>query len=421
MMTEIKQSFGFSYFTSPKFKVNVVVHDWLSQLRRLGASTLIIRADFEKAIPEDVFIIAQKNGLSPIVHFDGELPLARKLNDVAFLFNAYAKWGCSKVILGDKPNNKSAWPTSGWHYENLVDHFLDRFIPLASHAIKIGIDPVLSPLQPGGDYWDTAFIDLALNGLKRRRLDEILSNLTLASYGYTFNRPLSWGRGGPERWSASRPYHTPKGQEDQLGFNNFNWVQTTSQRIIGETLPVMILDAGNTGTIRSQTDPSLILRNIGKIYKGCFEDPIADSENDENIKFGDLVYTCSFDLETLIQAKGPDLKSDDLNRVFDLQNTTNNKGGEKGRNKFITNYLLLPKYDSGISDVIMNKVRPLIKKLHPTIGFSLQEAATAKTVMVYPDPHLFTDEALNQLRASGSVVKVLPESGIEIATLSLNL
>ena len=77
----------------------------------------------------------------------------------------------------------------------------------------------------------------------------------------------------------------------------------------------MILDAGNTGTIRSQTDPSLILRNIGKIYKGCFEDSIADSENDENIKFGDLVYTCSFDLETLIQAKGPDLKADDLNQV----------------------------------------------------------------------------------------------------------
>jgi len=421
-MANIRQNFGFSYFTSPKFKVNIVVHEWLSQLRQLGASSLIIRADFDKAIPEDVFVIAQKNGLSPIVHFNNELPLARKLNDVIFLLNVYAKWGCSKVILGDKPNNKSAWPTFGWHYENLVDHFLDRFIPLASHAIKIGIDPVFPPLQPGGDYWDTAFMDLALSGLKRRRLDEILSNLTLSSYGYTFNRPLSWGRGGPERWSVSRPYNTPDGQEDQLGFHNFNWVQAVSQRILGEALPVMILDAGNIGTIHSQTDPSIILQNVGMVYKGCFENLLSDAEGDKEIDFGDLVYTCSFDLETLVQVKGSELTAEKLNLVFNPQNPSLSSDGSKiGDGKLITNYLLLPMYDSGISDVVMNKVRPLIKQLHPTIGFSLKEAATAKTVMVYPDPHLFPDDAINQLRSAGCVVKVLPESGIEIATLSLNL
>lgn len=92
-----------------------------------------------------------------------------------------------------------------------------------------------------------------------------------------------------------------------------------------------------------------------------------------------------------------------------------------GDKKVISNYLLLPMYDSGISDVVMNKVRPIIKQMHPTIGFSLKEAATAETVMVYPDSHIFSDEALNQLRASGCVVKVLPDSGIEIATLALNL
>ena len=421
-MANIKQNFGFTYFTSPKYMVKNSVKEWLSQLKQLGASTLIVKADFDKAIPEDVFIVAQKNGLTPIVHFDNELPLARKLNDVIFLLNVYAKWGCSRVIFGDKPNNKTSWPTSGWHYENLVDHFLDRFIPLASHAVKIGIDPVFPPLQPGGDYWDTAFLDLALSGLKRRRLDELLSKLTLSSYGYTFNRPLSWGKGGPERWSVSRPYQTPEGQEDQLGFHNFNWVQAISQRILGDALPIMILDAGNTGTSHSLSNPTTILQNAGMIYKGCFENYEVDLDDDDEIGFDELVYTCTFDLETLDQAQGSPLTANGLQVVFNPQNTVlGNSGSKMGEKKVISNYLLLPMYDSGISDVVMNKVRPIIKQMHPTIGFSLKEAATAETVMVYPDSHIFSDEALNQLRASGCVVKVLPDSGIEIATLSLNL
>ena len=80
----------------------------------------------------------------------------------------------------------------------------------------------------------------------------------------------------------------------------------------------------------------------------------------------------------------------------------------------------MPSYASGVSDAILNKVRPLIKHYHPTVGFSLVEAAYAKKVSVYPDTNLFSEEQLSQIRSTGSIVEILPESGIEIATLVQN-
>ena len=79
-------------------------------------------------------------------------------------------------------------------------------------------------------------------------------------------------------------------------------------------------------------------------------------------------------------------------------------------------YLLLPVHACGVSDAILNKVRPIIKTFQPTIGFSLKEAFLAERVSVYPDPNTYSEDDINQLRASGCVVDILPESGIEIAT-----
>ncbi len=422
-MNKNKQAIAFSYFTSPKYLVNKAVNTWLPKLRHLGASAVIFKSGFSRAISEDVFIAAQENELMPIIHFVSELPLARKFNEVAFLLDIYAKWGIGKAILGDKPNIKKSWQISGWHYENLVDHFLDRFIPLANHAVRIGLQPVFPPLQPGGDYWDSAFIELALEGLRRRRMDSILANLALTSYGYTFNKPLIWGRGGPERWSSSKPYQTPEGQEDQLGFHNFEWVQAISQRVIGEKLPILILDAGCPGTLHSELDPDVICESIKKVYQACIDVPsIKAEEVDETVNFGDSVHYCTFELDTLDRALGGGITFEQLKLFFVGQNGEKINGtSNSSTNKVFSDYLLLPSYDSGVSDAILNKVRPLIKQKQPTVGFSLKEASLARNVLVYPDPNLFPDDEINRLRTEGCVVTILPESGIEIATISQNI
>jgi hypothetical protein len=87
-----------------------------------------------------------------------------------------------------------------------------------------------------------------------------------------------------------------------------------------------------------------------------------------------------------------------------------------GDHKFLSHYLLLPSYASGVSDVVLNKIRPLIKNLKPTVGFSLEEALHASKVSIFPDPNIFKDEHIRTLRQAGCKVEILPNSGIEIAT-----
>ncbi len=268
-MSQIPQNIGFSYFSGQEFLVQNKIETWFPIIKQLGATQIVFESGFDRAIPEDVFELARENGLEPIIHFTAELPLARKFNELSIILDAYAKWGVKYVILGDKPNSKSAWPTAGWHFDHLVDHFLDRFIPIADYVERIGMTPVLPPMQPGGDYWDTAFLEMVVQGLKRRQMTPLLENLCLASYGYTFEKPLSWGEGGPERWSSSKPYFTPDGQEDQLGFQNFEWAQEVIKKVLGKRLPALILDAGNPWSQPIDVSPDKVVKSIQLITEAC--------------------------------------------------------------------------------------------------------------------------------------------------------
>jgi hypothetical protein len=415
-MTNFTQKIGFTYFTSPKFQINRHAKHWLSFLRKIGASTVIFESDSNTAIPEDLFIISGEQGLEPIVHLTAELPVARKFNEISFILDVYAKWGVKSIILGDQPNTKKAWPSAGWHYENLVDHFLDRFIPLANHVVKQDMLPVLSPLMPGGDYWDTAFVESILNGLRQRRMDVILEKLILSSYGFTFNKPLTWGSGGPQRWPLSKPYMSTEGQEDQLGLHNYEWIQAIGERATGKKMEVMILDAGVPGMVYSKIQPEKILSAIRTIQKACKG---KDSEKDiPSIDFDETVHSVNFDLETFAEIYGKTLSIEKIEKIF-IDNTPQieNDSKEPDSKKTISHYLLLPSHTSGVSDAVLNKVRPVIKKFHPTVGFSLQEAAHARKVSVFPDPLLFGEEAINELRSAGCTVEILPETGIDIATI----
>jgi hypothetical protein len=148
------------------------------------------------AVPEDAFRCAQDNGLEPFVHFRTALPSAKAFNEASLLLDIYKKWGCQYVILGDQPNTKNTWPIANWHYETLVDRFLDRFIPLAYHAVRIGLNPILAPLHPGGDYWDCAFLELLLDGLKQRKMKRILRQPGICQlWVYISQAPLLGFRG----------------------------------------------------------------------------------------------------------------------------------------------------------------------------------------------------------------------------------
>ena len=414
-MANIQQTLGFSYFSAPDYLIKNRIDTWFPILKELGGKQLIIEAGFDRAIPEDVFQTAYANGMEIIIHFTDELPLARKFNDVAILLDTYAKWGVKVIILGSQPNCKSGWTNSGWRNDNLVDHFLDRFIPLADTIEKLGLIPAFPPLQPGGDYWDTAFLEMAIRGLKRRQMDAVLEKLCLASFGYTFNRSLTWGAGGPESWSGAQPYSTPEGQEDQLGFNNYEWMQAIVERLTGKRPAVLILDAGNPAVDLNLAGIDTSLERLQLIVEACNG---VETATDINLpELNGSILACTFDLDTLSTLLGGNLSITALQSIFKGNSAEPSAEGKSTFNgKPIAHYLLLPAHETGVSDVVLKKVRPIIKQCNPTIGFSLEEAKLAKKVTIFPDPVIFPDAKIDALRAAGCTVEILPQSGIEIAT-----
>jgi hypothetical protein len=412
-MNKARTKIGFQYFTSEEYFTNQYLNVWMPTLRQAGATEVYFSSGFDYAIPEDVIKCAIENDLTPSLHFTTELPTPQQANEIFFLFDLYAKWGIASVILGKKPNIKESWQITGWQNENLIDQFLNRLIPLVEYSIKVGLKPVLSPLQPGGNFWDTAFMELVMRGLELRRLKEILEQISLASFGYTYNRPLSWGMGGPERWSISKPYSTPKGDEDQLGFHNFEWIQAIGQKIVGKRLPVVILDAG----FPASDDLQQYISSVQKILTALgYKERVDLSQNDQ-IKIDETIEVCAFSLDSLQEFHKGRMDVTAFEKIFLIKALQANKcSSEPKGKKPIRHYLLLPKHESGVPDVVLNKVKPFIKKFHPTIGFSLEEAQLASKVSIFPDPLLFSTTEINRLRSAGCVVQVLPENGIDIAT-----
>lgn len=418
-MTQKMIKIGFSYFPFKDFLLDHQLDLWFPAMQKWNASHVIFTGNFDIAITEDVFRKAQEFGLEPIVHFNAVLPSARKFNDAAFILDLYRKWGVTHVIFGDQPNTKHGWLLPGQQDETLVDKFLDRFIPLANHVLKIGLTPIMAPLMPGGEFWDCAFMELALDGLKQRKMTELLDDLVLSSNGFTFNKPLSWGEGGPERWPGSKPYYTPDGQQNSLGFHNFEWAQAISQRAIGKKLPVIILDAGNPGPDFNFEQGKIFEDTLRKILQACQYVDYPDENRENGLPtLNESVLACNFRLETLKKIFGEPFSIEVLDQIFSqTQSKINQSKTLTGKEKHFDHYLLLPSYASGVSDSVLNKVRPLIKKFKPTVGFSLEEALNAVKVSVFPDSHVFTDEQINRLRNAGCEVEILPQSGIEIATL----
>jgi len=243
-MSNFTSRLGFHYFPNSRHYREQDLQTWLPVLKRLGASWLTILAPATRAIPENFIYGLIRAGIKPVLHFPLSLTDNIDNDELIMLFRLYSRWGVRYVALFDKPNSRSAWRAGIWAQEDLVERFLDIFLPLAQAASKEGLIPIFPPLEPGGDYWDLAFLQAALRGISRRARADLIENLALGAYAWVNKRPLDWGIGGPNRWPGARPYFTPQGVQDQLGFRIFDWYTEISRDEIGKDLPILLLRAG---------------------------------------------------------------------------------------------------------------------------------------------------------------------------------
>lgn len=425
---------GFHYYPDTLHYRESDLQAWLPELTSMGASWLVLKSEVDRAIPEDFIRGLVAKGIEPLIQFDCPLNMPPLPAELTMLFEAYARWGVHGVILFDRPNARAAWPGGGWAQQDIVERFIDSMLPLTLTALQCGLTPVFPPLEPGGSYWDTAFLRAALESLERRKQTQILQNLVLAAYSWTSGHPLNWGAGGSARWPGARPYFTPAKSQDHQGFRIYEWYQDIAQSVLKRTVPVIMLAAGiQSDPIKSavvagdpESHPDLVT-GIVKLLSGKeIMDPLAPQESLEPVPSN--VLACSlwllaaenqspFAQQAWFQPNSPYEKTvQAVKRLFAELSQDPSARYIIDPDHPIHHYLLIPTYDWGIADWHLEIIRPFVKKYRPVVGFSIDEARLAREVTVIGNAHSFSEEQLNQLRNSGCKVRRISGDGTSIAT-----
>jgi hypothetical protein len=412
-------------------------------MMELQAQWVTLIAPSDRAIPEEFISGLVTAGIEPILHFKQPVHTFPAAGELDVLLRSYARWGARYVALFDRPNSRQSWQESAWGKADLVDQFLDIYLPLATRILDAGLTPVLPPLEPGGDYWDTAFLRAALLKIRERGYQQLQNRLVLGAYGFVSNeKRTDWGAGGPERWAGARPYHTPDGEEDQRGFHIFDWYAAISEAEWGRQLPMLLLAAGALPAEKHGQE-------AGKHIEGTLAlvEHVANRDEQEN-HIPESLLGCSFWLlsadeqdpaaaSAWFRSDGSEneivkeLKSRRSKQTFRQPHTRNQaapaahlKAKEHPADKsmgdlpsqIIEHYLLLPDYEWGVADWHLDVIRPYVKKHKPTVGFSLAEARTARMVTIVGGEQTFPDEAIAQLEAAGCSVRRIHGDGTQIAT-----
>jgi hypothetical protein len=235
---------GFCYYPDDRHYTQKDLDAWLPVLQSLQAGWLILAGSAAKAVPEGFVRGLIEAGIEAVIRIPAPVRPIRTA-DIEPLLRSYGRWGVRFVSVFEKPNLRSAWASpEGWSRSGLVDRFIDICLPIWQAQRSAGLRPVFPALEPGGDYWDTAFLEASLDRIARRGQSGLLADLTLGVFGWTFGHPLDWGAGGPGKWPESRPYHTPEGAQDQRGFRIFEWYQAVAQRAGAPNMPMIVLAGG---------------------------------------------------------------------------------------------------------------------------------------------------------------------------------
>lgn len=430
---------GFHYYPDADHYREADLQKWLPVLKSLNASWLVLQAPVDRAIPEDFIKLLVSNNIEPVIQFQlnpANPPLA---SDLDVLFSAYKSWGAHYLVLFDRPNMRKSWSSATWTQQDLVERFLDRFIPFASLTISKGLIPVFPPLEPGGDYWDTTFLKAAFDSMIRRGQQQILDNLVLSAYAHLNENGLNWGAGGPERWAGAKPYHNSPDNEDQRGFHIFDWYEAIAKTTLQKEVPILLLGVSPKIPSTQSKDFSRALdatwqaQNYLSIYQLLNREKVNSPGAVEKTldPMPDPVIGCNF-YSLCADAQTKDIalawyKSEAEPAPF-VEAIKTWLGKRKVTTKTvleeqdpathpISHYLLLPSYEWGISDWHLEAARPFIKKHSPTIGFSLAEAALAAKVTVVGGPQTFSDEDLVDLEKKGCQVERISGDGTSIASL----
>lgn len=395
---------GLHYFPDDRHYGASDLAAWLPVLKDLQANWLVVRASSSRSVPETFLRGLLDEGIEPVIHLPAQIGRLTA-TDLAPLLSAYAAWGVRYVVPFDRPNLRSTWDASEWSRVGLVERFLDRIVPVWSLQMDVGLTPAMPPLEPGGDYWDTAFLEAALKGLARRGQETTLDRLSLCCYAWTYGKSLDWGVGGPAAWPESHPYHTPEGSQDQRGLRLPEWYAAISEAACGRTLPLLVVGGGAIPPPSSE-EPSVAFEQNAGVARWLFSD-----EAPEALKlFAFFLLSAS---PTDPEAHAAWFASPDTpNHNVDLIRRTLVASSKRPRTKSLAHYILLP---PGPPDpTVWALAAKVVARTPGTVGFSSEEARHAGRVTVLAASDAVGHDVTAALQEGGAQVKRLDPANLEL-------
>jgi hypothetical protein len=238
---------GFHYYPDTQHYSPHDLERWLPELKHMGTSWLVLWSSVDPPIPEFFLQGLVRNEIEPLVRVMTPAFQPLDASQVEDLFGAYARSGVHYVEVFCEPNCASKWSPQAWYRPSIVEKYLDLLTPCLERMQATGLYPFFPALRPGGDYWDLSFLDTALQALVSRQGTSLVDNMVVGMHNHAFDRPLTWGQGGQERWPLARPYFTARGSEDHLSFNLFEWYDEVIRAAVGRSLPLLCMGSAVAG------------------------------------------------------------------------------------------------------------------------------------------------------------------------------
>ena len=380
-MSSVINQIGFYYFPDDLHYTQADLRAWLPILKQLRANWVTLQAGHDRAIPEEFLRSLIEARIQPIIHIPARVG---EINPPALhpVLASYRDWGVEDIVVFDRPNMRAGWETLSWNQTGLIDRFVDNLLPIWEIYKDLGLRIFFPPLEPGGDYWDTAFLESSLDVIARRGASEYLEEAAIALYSFTGDRPLEWGSGGPDRWPEARPYHTPEGCQDQIGFRIFEWYAAISERILGYALPMLAIAGGAS----PQSNPTLgEVDSHAEINAAILR--YLEDEKTKNLQ-SFCFYLLSADPDSTEASSAWFRAPDDPIPVVDefsrvLQSIQ--KSSKSRKEKPISHYVLLPMTSRRNATQDWMNLAPFALSLRPVVGFSPSEARLAEQVTIIAD------------------------------------
>ncbi|HEY70232.1 MAG TPA: hypothetical protein G4O08_06585 [Anaerolineae bacterium] len=406
-MGMLNQRLGYHYYPDDCHFSQDDLGIWLPILRSLDAQWVTLQSDAKRPIPAFFLRSLLEAGIEPIVHIPCDVADAN-LSDLDPLLQIYSRCGIRYVVVLDRPNMKARWEYASWSRRGLIERYLDILLPILEAARAAGLRPTLPPLEPGGDYWDTAFLERTLQNLIRLGKHELLEDLTLGTYAWTFDRPLDWGAGGPDRWPEVLPYHTPRGSQDHRGLHIFDWYAAICRKLLPAPLPMLVLAGGacpqiplkNERTPETQAKENIAIANM----------LASDAIPAHVLCFNFYPLTCPPDHPEHASSGFPE--SDHPQPVISFFQGQETTGAALPNtiplDKPIQHYVLLPEDMGSGFRRRWASLGELALVEKPVVGFSAEEARSAQRVSIMGDVDWIPHQIENDLRQAGCEVNRMP-------------